>query len=129
MTKTSPRAELPAADDRTWTALADILRFVEVGLSLAGRGKVWYDDDPANVPGLAAESLVMKIGEAVSRLPINFRQLHPEVDWRAIKDMRILLSHNYEATNYQVVWFTLTKDFPELKQRIDQIMKSKKTPL
>ncbi len=128
MTKTSPRDELPSADDRTWTALADILRFVEVGLSLAGRGKVWYDDDPANVPGLAAESLVMKIGEAVSRLPINFRQLYPEVDWRAIKDMRNLLSHNYEATNYQAVWFTLTKDFPELKERIDQIMKSKKIP-
>ncbi len=126
MTNRSPRVEPSSANEKIWNALADILRFVEVGHGLAGRGKAWYDGDPANVPGLAAESLVMKIGEAVSRLPMDFRQLHPEVDWRAIKDMRNLLSHNYEATNYQAIWLTLTNDFPELEESIKQIIKSLK---
>jgi uncharacterized protein with HEPN domain len=113
-----------SSGDKTRTALTDILRFVEIGLGLTGRGKVWYENDISNVPGLAAESLIMKIGEAVSRLPTEFRQSHPEVDWRAIKNMRNLLSHNYEATNYQAIWLTLTEDFPELKERIDQIVQS-----
>lgn len=48
--------------DRDAAALREVIRLCDVGAELAARGHDWYVGDAENVPGLAAESLIIKIG-------------------------------------------------------------------
>lgn len=97
------------------TALHEIVGLCEVGARLVARGRDWYNDDPDNVPGLAAESLIVKVGENVARLSASTVSQHPDVPWSAIKRMRDRLAHHYEGTDYDAVWDTLAVDFPAIQ--------------
>lgn len=98
--------------DRDSRALNEILRLCAIGADLVARGHDWYTGDPDNVPGLAAESLIVKIGENVARMSSETIGLHPEVPWSSIKRMRDRLAHRYEGTDYGAVWDTLVNDLP-----------------
>lgn len=100
---------------RDEAGLREIVRLCEVGARLAARGREWYAGDPDNVPGLAVESLIIKIGENVARLSAETLGRNPDVPWSAIKRMRDRLAHHYEGTDYDAVWATLTVDFPAIR--------------
>lgn len=108
---------------RDAAALREIVRLCDVGAVLVARGHAWFVDDPQNVPGLAAESLIIKIGENVARLSTETTAGHPDVPWSLIKRMRDRLAHHYEGTDYGAVWDTLVVDLPVIRcylARLDQ---------
>lgn len=109
-------------DAKTHTSLSEILRICDVGARLVARGAEWYASDPDNMPGLAAESLIIKIGENVTRVSDVCREDHPTVPWRDMKTMRNRLAHYYEGTDYQIVWDTLEGDFPLLRALVLEIV-------
>ncbi|GAA3675757.1 hypothetical protein GCM10022237_39150 [Nocardioides ginsengisoli] len=115
---------MTSRDERTTHALREILRLAEVGRRFAARGHDWYVSDPDNAPGLAAESLIIKVGENVARVSDELRSAHPEVPWRVIKDMRNRLAHYDQATDYEVVWNTIDGDFPQIAEMIGRILGS-----
>jgi uncharacterized protein with HEPN domain len=47
------------------------------------------------------------IGEAVSRLPDNFKSTHLHIEWRIIKDFRNFIIHEYFGINNLIVWDTI----------------------
>jgi uncharacterized protein with HEPN domain len=47
------------------------------------------------------------IGEAASRIPDDFKKLHPSIEWRVIKDFRNFMIHEYFGINNQIVWDTI----------------------
>lgn len=106
---------------RDMEALNEIVRLCEVGARLAARGREWYGRDADNVPGLAVESLIIKVGENVARLSADTIDRHPGVPWSAIKRMRDRLAHHYEATDYDALWDTLVVDFPAIRAYILQV--------
>ena len=63
------------------------------------------------------------IGEAVRNLPERFRKEHPFVPWKEIAGMRNKLIHEYFGVNYKVVWKTVKKDIPELREQIKKILR------
>lgn len=101
-------------NERDVRALNEIARICGVGAELVARGHDWYTGDHDNVPGLAAESLIVKIGENVARLTPVTVDRHPEVPWSLIKRMRDRLVHHYEGTDYAAVWDTLVHDLPTI---------------
>lgn len=103
---------------RDAAALREIVRLCGVGANLVARGEEWFLGDPDNVPGLAAESLIIKIGENVARLSAETTDRHPEVPWSLIKRMRDRLAHHYEGTDYGAVWDTLIIDLPTISRHI-----------
>lgn len=107
---------------KTVTAVGEMIRLTDVGASLVARGRGWYDGDPDNVPGLACEGLIIRVGENVSRVSDHFKDDHPEVPWQVIKDMRNRLTHYYESTNYEVVWDTLAEDFPVIRAQMRGVL-------
>ncbi|MFF1828738.1 DUF86 domain-containing protein [Paenarthrobacter sp. NPDC058040] len=108
-------------NQRDAAALKEILRLCSVGADLVARGHRWYITDPDNVPGLAAESLIIKIGENVARLSAETTIAHPEVPWSLIKRMRDRLAHHYEGTDYEAVWDTLAYDLPSISRYLQSL--------
>ena len=43
------------------------------------------------------------VGEAASRISEDFKKLHPNVEWRIIKDFRNFIIHEYFGINNQIV--------------------------
>lgn len=108
-------------NERDVAALREIVRLCAVGRDLAARGHEWYVGDGVNVPGLAAESLIIKIGENVTRLSAETLAEYPEIPWSLIKRMRDRLAHHYEGTDYSAVWDTLVHDFPIISGYIESM--------
>lgn len=65
------------------------------------------------------------IGEAVAQIPENFKNLHPQVDWRIIKDMRNYIVHEYFGIKPKVIWDTIQFELQDLKSQIQNILDNK----
>ncbi|MXG91013.1 HepT-like ribonuclease domain-containing protein [Nocardioides flavescens] len=87
------------------------MEFADTAARLVRRGRAAYDAD--EMLRLAAESIVHKVGEAVSRLPDDFVAAHPTVSWRVMKGMRNRVADEYRAIDYAIVWGTLERDLPK----------------
>lgn len=62
------------------------------------------------------------IGEAVTRIDSEFKKTHPEIEWRDMSDFRNFLIHDYIDVDLNIVWKTVTKNIPSLKERIEQLL-------
>lgn len=108
-------------NERDAAALMEVVRLCGVGANLVGRGHEWYLGDSDNVPCLAAESLIIKIGENVARLSADTTDRHREVPWSLIKRMRDRLAHHYVGTDYEAVWDTMVVDLPTISSYIQSL--------
>jgi len=58
------------------------------------------------------------IGEAASKVGPGFRQVHPEVPWRALIGLRNHLIHGYDVVDLDIVWRTTEEDLPRLSETL-----------
>ena len=65
---------------------------------------------------------LMVIGEAISRLPIDLRDRHPEVPWRQIIAIRHRIVHSYFDLDWQILWDTATEDISKLRLKVLDIL-------
>jgi uncharacterized protein with HEPN domain len=61
------------------------------------------------------------VGEANYKLTNEFREQHPEIEWRDIINMRHILVHDYYQTDDKIVWDSVKIYFPSLKAKIKKI--------
>ena len=61
------------------------------------------------------------VGEASYKLTNEFREQHPEIEWKRIIAMRHILVHGYYQTEDQIVWDAVKIDLPLLKEQIQKI--------
>jgi uncharacterized protein with HEPN domain len=62
------------------------------------------DLDGDRLLALGLVKLIEIVGEAASKVTLQFREAHPEVPWRRIIDMRHVLVHDYDRINLEIVW-------------------------
>ena len=97
---------------RVRDTLLDLLEFTDMAARLVARGRAAYDADEAL--RLAAEAITHRIGEAVSRLSEEFVTDHPQIEWRKVKGMRNIVTHEYARIDYTIVWNALALRVPEI---------------
>lgn len=62
------------------------------------------------------------IGEASKNIPTDFRDGHPDVDWRGFTGIRDRLIHKYWKVDESILWEAVQIDVPVNKQYIDRII-------
>lgn len=65
---------------------------------------------------------VINIGELVKNLSETCRLSNPQVEWKSIAGFRDIAAHKYQTLRMEDVHHTVVVDFPELKQRIKEIL-------
>ena len=68
------------------------------------------------------------LGEASSRLLKKYPQFceqHPEIPLRQARGMRNTLVHEYDDTNWQLVWYTVQEQLPPLIDAIGPFLSQK----
>lgn len=95
-------------------AAASIERF------LSGISQDEFDEDDLRQSAVLQKLTI--IGEATARLPAEFRESHPDVEWRDIVGFRNIAVHEYFAVNWSIVWIAATQDAPKLRAQIEAIL-------
>jgi uncharacterized protein with HEPN domain len=62
------------------------------------------------------------IGEAATKVSIDFRDAHPGLAWGSMIGMRNRLIHAYFKVDLSIVWDTVQNDLPSLKQQVERIL-------
>jgi uncharacterized protein with HEPN domain len=58
------------------------------------------------------------IGEAVKRIPEEYRVQNPSIPWRVMAGFRDVLIHNYEGMDVKRVWQIVENGLPQVKQAV-----------
>jgi len=90
----------------------------EAGALVSDRSRADYDGD--RTLRLALVRLLEVVGEAAGRIPMDFRDSHPEIPWFGVVGLRNRLIHGYDEVDYDIVWQILTEDIPSLITRLDE---------
>ena len=106
---------------RQW--LRDLCAQAETAARLVARGRPAYDAD--EMLRLAAESLIVRLGECVDRIDKadpGFVPAHPNLELRPLKDTRNLLAHGYDIVDHALVWSILETNIPAVAERVRQFL-------
>ena len=101
--------------------LEDILRYAQnVEKIVSG---ITYDEFVSDIRTYYS---VMKnvevIGEAANMLTHHFREVHDELPWRPIINMRNVLVHGYAQISDADLWQTATSDIQPLRQQVERYL-------
>src|SRR5205823_3228296 len=110
---------MPHRDDQT--SLRQILAHAREALTLA-QGKTRHDLDQERVVVLALLQLLQIIGEATSRLSVDFCNAHPAIPCAQIIAMRNRLIHGYDVIDLDIVWSVLSSDLPKLIVELERLI-------
>jgi len=99
-------------------------------------GKIWkYTENTNNAEELfelneqmnlnASLTLLVNIGENVSKTTEELKNDYPNVEWKKIKDFRNRIAHDYVGIDLAIVYEIITNDLKTLKPEIVMIIKDR----
>lgn len=101
--------------------LADIVDAADaVERFLEGIGPKEFMGDELRQSAVLQKLIV--IGEAAARLPDEFTDRHPDIEWPDIVGLRNIAVHEYFAVDWSIVWVTATQEVPELRDAVAKIL-------
>ena len=66
----------------------------------------------------AVKMNVFQIGELSNRLSDEFKENTQEIPWHKIYGIRNIIAHGYVMVDERIMWNTIIKDIPELKEKL-----------
>ena len=100
--------------------LQDILDAIAQIEAERGKGRTAFESSPLVQVWMVHHLMI--IGEAVRAIDPATRQKYPAIPWREIAGMRNILVHDYFRINEAVVWETVEKHVPVLKEEVRKIL-------
>lgn len=94
----------------------DIVEACDHLIQHVGQDRARFESDA--LVQAASQRWLEIIGEAAARLSAQFRADHPEISWRELIGMRNILAHGYFHVDLEVMWTTITRDVPDLREAL-----------
>jgi len=63
------------------------------------------------------------IGEAVKNLSKDLKERYKDIEWKDLAGLRDKIIHHYFGIKWSIVWSIIKDKIPELKEKIDGIIK------
>jgi uncharacterized protein with HEPN domain len=101
-------------DDREW--LLDVLESIERIEKYSSRGRHTFEDDELIQSWIVHHLQI--IGEALRSISDGFRREHNDIPWKETIGMRNILVHRYFDLDTDLVWKAVTRDLPDLKEKV-----------
>ena len=94
--------------------ISPVIRKSEKTLSRFGRNFDIFLEDQDYMDSVSMN--LLQIGELAGKFSDAYVQkTKPQMDWRAIKNMRNMFAHDYGSMDKDRIWQTATEDVPALK--------------
>lgn len=61
------------------------------------------------------------IGEAANQLPKSLQEANPSIEWYSVVSFRNRLIHGYFGVDYQILWYVIENDLPDLENKFSAI--------
>ncbi len=90
------------------------------------KGKARKDLDGDRQLALAVTHLVELVGEAAGQVPRTTQKRYPDIPWPKIVSMRNRLIHGYDFVDYDILWDTITHDFPPFVDALQKVIPPEK---
>ena len=71
----------------------------------------------------AVEWKLEVFGEAAGRVSRELQETHPEIPWKDIKGVRVILAHKYADIELSVIWEAALNELPIILPKIEELMK------
>ena len=62
------------------------------------------------------------IGEASNSISEEFQEEHDHLPWSQMRAIRNKIVHDYRGINLHIIWDTIQKDLPALKEQVREIL-------
>lgn len=106
--------------DVTLQLIADLNELAADAASIAELGREHFlHTVDGRLARHAADGLIIKVQEICDRLPTEVKARHPNIPWNAIRGVRNRLGHNYRATDYRIVWNSISVDIPAISGELN----------
>jgi uncharacterized protein with HEPN domain len=103
------------SDDQRIADILDACDELEITITLKTQ-----DSTPDQVLLRSAERLLEIIGEAASQMSDEGTAEYPDIDWRSLARLRIVLAHHYHRTDPDLIWAYATNEAPSLARALRQ---------
>jgi uncharacterized protein with HEPN domain len=70
----------------------------------------------------AVERKLEIFGEAAGRISTETQQAHPEIPWKDIKGVRVILAHKYGDVDLKVIWEAATNELPNILSQVEGLL-------
>lgn len=110
-----------AGDDRTARRLQDLALFggdAAYTVSL-GLDAFLADSPDGRLLRNNGRHILIQVATVVEKLPVSYKEAHPDVDWVAIGRMRNLIEHHYDKVDDRLVFSTLARRIPDLLRQLE----------
>jgi uncharacterized protein with HEPN domain len=97
--------------------VADILEAAQQIGEVVQRGRHAWDAD--RIAQLAVERLLEIIGESAQAMSAQARAAHPDVPWRDVIGLRVVLAHHYHRIDPSQVWTIASTEVPRLAKQLN----------
>jgi uncharacterized protein with HEPN domain len=77
--------------------------------------------------GLVQDAVLRNLeimGESVKKLPEEWKQSQPQVEWVKVGDFRNVLAHDYLDVDLDIVWIIIEQYLPGLETAVRELMAS-----
>ena len=85
-------------------------------------GKSYLDFKADRTLILASLACVQIVGEACKHVPDDIKSKYPKVPWNEIRGMRNRVTHEYFEVDENILWETVSSDFPGLRAELLKII-------